>query len=573
MTETVLAATGEAQHIDWMTLGMGLFGGLAMFLFGLDLMAKALQSVAGTSMKLVLAKLTKNRVLGAITGAFVTAVLNSSSVTTVLVVGFISAGLMTLAQSISVIMGANIGSTFTAQIVAFNVTRYALAMVAIGFAMMFTAKREKVELYGSMLLGLGLLFYGMGVMGSAMAPLVEFQPFLDFMQRMEIPILGILAGMAFTALVQSSAATTGIAIVMASEGLVSLEAGIALALGANIGTCVTALLAALGKTREAQRAAAAHILFNIFGVLLWVGFIDELAELVRWMSPVHPELQGTEKMAEEVPRQIANAHTVFNVANTLVFLPFTAQLARLVERMLPDRPETAETVIVTARYLDEALVEAPSLALERVRLELGHMGEVVEEMLESLGTGLQSGSRRALDEIHRLDDQVDILHKHILSYLGEIRRQPLTDRESQEFLTLMSTSDYLESIGDVVEDGLAEVGHKMLNEGVRPSDETLLMLTDIYRAVSKAVGESVEAVKGNDQKAAQEVLALKGEVNRGISQVYQRQAERLAIDDPERPTVFRLEMAIVDNLKRIYTLSKRIAKLVLPEELLSSEAK
>ena len=573
MTETVLAATGEAQHIDWMTLGMGLFGGLAMFLFGLDLMAKALQSVAGTSMKLVLAKLTKNRVLGAITGAFVTAVLNSSSVTTVLVVGFISAGLMTLAQSISVIMGANIGSTFTAQIVAFNVTRYALAMVAIGFAMMFTAKREKVELYGSMLLGLGLLFYGMGVMGSAMAPLVEFQPFLDFMQRMEIPVLGILAGMVFTALVQSSAATTGIAIVMASEGLVSLEAGIALALGANIGTCVTALLAALGKTREAQRAAAAHILFNIFGVLLWVGFIDELAELVRWMSPVHPELQGTEKMAEEVPRQIANAHTVFNVANTLVFLPFTAQLARLVERMLPDRPETAETVIVTARYLDEALVEAPSLALERVRLELGHMGEVVEEMLESLGTGLQSGSRRALDEIHRLDDQVDILHKHILSYLGEIRRQPLTDRESQEFLTLMSTSDYLESIGDVVEDGLAEVGHKMLNEGVRPSDETLLMLTDIYRAVSKAVGESVEAVKGNDQKAAQEVLALKGEVNRGISQVYQRQAERLAIDDPERPTVFRLEMAIVDNLKRIYTLSKRIAKLVLPEELLSSEAK
>ena len=571
MADPVVAAA-EAQQIDWMTLGMGLFGGLAMFLFGLDLMAKALQSAAGTSMKFVLGKLTKNRVLGAITGAFVTAVLNSSSVTTVLVVGFISAGLMTLAQSISVIMGANIGSTFTAQIVAFNVTQYALAMVAIGFAMMFTAKREKVELYGSMLLGLGLLFYGMGVMGSAMAPLVEYQPFLEFMQRMEVPILGILAGMVFTALVQSSAATTGIAIVMASEGLVSLEAGIALALGANIGTCVTALLAAMGKTREAQRAAAAHILFNVLGVLLWVGFIDQLAELVRWMSPVHTELQGSAKMAEEVPRQIANAHTVFNVVNTLVFLPFTTQLARLVERLLPDRPETAETVIVTAKYLDEALVEAPTLALERVRLELGHMGEVVEQMLVSLGPALQSGSPSALVEIHRFDDQVDILHKHILTYLGEIRRQPLTDKESQDFLTLMSTSDYLESIGDVVEDGLAEVGHKMLNEGVRPSEETLLMLRDIYNAVSRAVGKSVEAVKGNNQKAAQEVLALKGEVNRSISQVFKRQAERLAIEDPDRPTVFRREMAIVDNLKRIYTLSKRIAKLLLPEELLSSEA-
>jgi len=565
-------AAGEIQQIDWMTLGMGLAGGLAMFLFGLDLMAKALQSAAGTSMKFVLGKLTKNRVLGAITGAFVTAVLNSSSVTTVLVVGFISAGLMTLAQSISVIMGANIGSTFTAQIVAFNVTQYALAMVAIGFAMMFTAKREKVELYGSMLLGLGLLFYGMGVMGSSMAPLVDYQPFLEFMQRMEVPILGILAGMVFTAMVQSSAATTGIAIVMASEGLVSLEAGIALALGANIGTCVTALLAAIGKTREAQRAAAAHILFNVLGVLLWVGFIGQLAELVRWISPVHAELQGSAKMAAEVPRQIANAHTVFNVANTLIFLPFTAQLARLVEKLLPDRPEAAETVIVTAKYLDEALVEAPTLALERVRLELGHMGEVVEEMLVSLGAALQSGSQSALDEIHRLDDHVDILHKHILTYLGEIRRQPLTDKESQEFLSLMSTSDYLESIGDVVEDGLAEVGHKMLNEGVRPSDETLLMLRDLYDAVSKAVSKSIEAVKGNNQKAAQEVLALKGEVNRSISQVFDRQAERLAIDDPERPTVFRREMAIVDNMKRIYTLSKRIAKLLLPEELLSAEA-
>jgi len=175
-------------------------------------------------------------------------------------------------------------------------------------------------------------------------------------------------------------------------------------------------------------------------------------------------------------------------------------------------------------------------------------------------------------EIHQFDDQVDILHKHILTYLGEIRRQPLTDKESQDFLTLMSTSDYLESIGDVVEDGLAEVGHKMLNEGVRPSDETLLMLRDLYDAVSKAVGKSVEAVKGNNQKAAQEVLALKGEVNRSISQVFERQAERLAIDDPERPTVFRREMAIVDNMKRIYTLSKRIAKLLLPEELLSAEA-
>jgi len=387
---------------------------------------------------------------------------------------------------------------------------------------------------------------------------------------MEVPILGIVAGMIFTSLVQSSAATTGIAIVMASEGLVSLEAGIALALGANIGTCITAVLAALGKTREAQRAAAAHVLFNVLGVLLWVGFIDQLAELVRWISPAHPELDGTARMAEEVPRQIANAHTVFNVANTLIFLPFTTQLARLVERLLPDRPESEEKVIVTALYLDHELVATPALALERVRLELGHMGELVEGMLMSLSGALQRGSRAALDEIHRLDDQVDLLHKYILSYLGEIRRQPLTDRESQDFLSLMSTSDYLESIGDVVEDGLAEVGHKMQSEGVRPSEATGELLAGLYEVVAKAVAMAVEAVKSNDQKAAQEVLALKGEVNRNIAEITRRQAERLALDEPQRPTIFRLEMAIVDNLKRIYTLSKRIAKVILPKELLAS---
>ena len=247
----VLAETGhDSEAIDWFTLGMGLFGGLAMFLFGMEQMSDGLKAAAGDSLKEVLARLTKNRFMGALTGAFVTTVLNSSSVTTVLVVGFVSAGFMSLTQSIGVIMGANIGTTITAQIVAFNVTQYALVMIAIGFLMMFTGKAEKTRHYGSIAMGLGMVFYGMGVMGEAMQPLQNYQPFLDLMIRMENPLLGILVGAVFTGLVQSSSATTGIAIVMASSGLITLPAGIALAFGSNIGTCVTAILASLGKPVE-----------------------------------------------------------------------------------------------------------------------------------------------------------------------------------------------------------------------------------------------------------------------------------------------------------------------------------
>ena len=245
-----MAAEGTAVGIAWGHLAMGLFGGLALFLFGMEQMSDALKSALGDQMKTLLAKLTRNRFTGALTGAFVTAVVQSSSVTTVLVVGFVSAGMMNMTQSIGVIMGANVGTTVTAQIVAFKVEEAALWMVALGFLMMFAARRERVKHYGSMLMGLGLIFYGMSLMGGAMDPLRSYEPILQLMAQMKNPLLAILVGALFTALVQSSSATTAIVITMAGQGLISLEAGIALAFGANIGTCITAQLAALGKPRE-----------------------------------------------------------------------------------------------------------------------------------------------------------------------------------------------------------------------------------------------------------------------------------------------------------------------------------
>jgi len=363
------AAADPGSEMGWWNMGMKLLGGLALFLYGMEQMADALKAVAGERMKTILAKLTSNRFMGAATGAFVTAIIQSSSVTTVLVVGFITAGLMSMAQSVGIIMGANIGTTITAQIVAFKVTKYALLMVASGFGMLFFSKQEKIKHYGGMLMGLGLVFFGMSVMSDAMSPLRSYQPFLDMMTRMENPFIGILVAAGFTALIQSSSATTGIVIVMATQGFITLEAGIALAFGANIGTCVTAMLASIGKPREAVRAAVVHVLFNVFGVLLWLGLIPYLAEVVTWLSPAHPELSGTDKLAAEAPRQIANAHTVFNIMNTIIFIGFTGQFARLVEKLVPDKP-LDESKVIKPKFLDAELLETPSLALDLARLEI-----------------------------------------------------------------------------------------------------------------------------------------------------------------------------------------------------------
>ena len=560
------AATGTGE-MDWTNMGMQLVGGLALFLFGMEQMADSLKAVAGERMKLILAKLTSNRFMGAITGAFVTAVIQSSSVTTVLVVGFITAGLMSMSQSIGVIMGANIGTTITAQIVAFKVTKLALLMVAGGFGMLFFSKQEKIRQYGGMLMGLGLVFFGMSIMSDAMKPLRSYQPFLDLMTQIENPLVGILVAAVFTGLIQSSSATTGIVIVMATQGFITLHAGIALAFGANIGTCVTAVLAAIGKPREAVRAALVHVLFNVFGVLLWVGFIPYLAEFVSLLSPAHPELSGMDRLAAEAPRQIANAHTVFNIANTLIFIGATGQFARLVEWLVPDRP-VVEEVIIKAKYLDEELVDTPSLALGRVRLEIGHMGDRVREMLQKILPAIVTGNREGLKEIAKIDDEVDILHGQVVTYLGDISQKALTEEQTRELVHLMAAVNDLENIGDIIETDLVHLGNERIRDNVSISKQTQALLNELHDAVSSTAEKAFSAVAENNQLAAQEVIVMKADINRMMDSAAMHEARRLVAEEPDRLAAYSLEMDIIEKLKRIYYFSKRMAKAVVPEDVL-----
>ncbi|MCP3868680.1 MAG: Na/Pi cotransporter family protein [Gammaproteobacteria bacterium] len=559
-------AADGGKDLEWGVMGMQLFGGLALFLFGMEQMADALKAVAGERMKLILARLTTNRFMGAITGAFVTAIIQSSSVTTVLVVGFITAGLMSLAQSVGVIMGANIGTTITAQIVAFKVTKAALLMIGVGFSMLFVSKEERIKQYGAMLMGLGLVFFGMSVMSEAMKPLREYQPFLDLMIHMETPIVGILIAAAFTGLIQSSSATTGIVIVMASQGFITLPAGIALAFGANIGTCVTALLAAIGKPREAVRAALVHIFFNVGGVLIWVGFITPLAEIVTLFSPSYPELEGIARLGAETPRQIANAHTIFNLANTIIFIGFTTQLARLVERIIPDSALEEEGLTVRAKYLDEELLSTPSLALDRVRLEVLNMGKRVQDMLDRIMPAILTGNRQTLYSIQQMDDEVDILYEQIIAYLGTISKRQLTDSQTYELLELMAAVGDLENIGDTIETNLVVLGNERIDAGVSISEPTRKVLMDFHKVVTKAFRLSVQAVSQGSEEAAVAVIAMKHEVSGLADSAAAHQAARLVAEEPNRIPAYTIEIDIIEKQKRIYYFAKRMAKTVLQED-------
>lgn len=567
----VYAAVPGGASIDWITLLMGLFGGLALFLGGLEILSEGMKLAAGDALKHVLSRLTANRFLGALTGAFVTGVLNSSSVTTVLVVGFVTAGVMTLAQSVGVIMGANIGSTITAQILAFNVSQYALVPVAIGFFMFFAGKKERLKHYGMMIMGLGLVFYGMRLMSDAMSPLRNYEPFLEILKRMESPVLGILAGAVFTGLVQSSAATVGIGIAMASEGLLSLPAGIALALGANIGTCVTALMAALGKPVEAVRAAMVHVMFNIIGVLTWIAFIPVLADFAVWISPSNPELEGTARMAAEVPRQIANANTLFNVVNTLIFIGFTAFFARLAERMVPTKAEMAGSII-KPKYLDETVLKAPSLALERVRLELGRIAKITEQMLKDWPSAIRDRDQGKLDEIAKRDDQVDTLENAILEYLSRIRQHLLTEQESIDHQALMTMTITLERIADVIEIDLTDLAKQYFKIEHESSEPTLQLLRGIYESVVKAVSHTVQAISDNDQTAAEEVMKMNNEIKRLSDEMLARRSERLGRKESKYLAAARIDMSLIDKMLRIYSLAKRIAREILPKELAIMES-
>jgi phosphate:Na+ symporter len=541
--------------LDWLSLAMGLFGGLAVFLFGMDQMSNTLRVVAGDRIKKILQRLSGNRVMGLLTGTIATAIVQSSSVTTVIVVGFISAGLMTLPQALGVILGANIGTTVTAQIVAFKVTKYALAMVAGGFLMTVLSKKESVRQWGTLLLGLGFIFFGMDVMSDAMKPLRTYAPFLELMARMDNPLLAVVVSAVFTALVQSSSASTGVIIVLATQGLISLEAGIALAFGANIGTTITAGLAVIGKPREAVRAALAHTIFNVSGVLLFTPLVPFIADGLRSFAGEQ------EVVVASIPRHIANAHTLFNITMSLLYLPFLGPYARLLYRLVPERKGEAAPEV-----LDESLKEVPIAALSAARRELEAMAAQVDTTLSEMGEVIFEGK---VDRVEAAVAREKVLAQEQVKlnrYLSRMTTGQLAVDVAEDLLAVMTVATALKNITHVAVANMVRATTGSGAVAFRSESMNLELLQHYHRAVSAAFQAAVKAYLQDDGLGALDTLMMKDNMSALESNLRQAGIKHLLhSDDQTDVAAYADEMEIIANLDQIYHHANQIAQLVVDQ--------
>lgn len=444
---------------------LGLLGGLAMFLVGLDTLTNALKAQTGAGLRTAIGRLTTNRFAGLATGTVATILLQSSTITTVISVGLVSGGMLTFTQSLGVVLGANVGTTLTAQLIAFSTSLMGLTMLFVGYLLGKLARRSGVAVAGAVLLGLGLVFLGMELMSDAVRPLRSFEPFLDAMESLSAtPLLGVLAGALFTALVQSSSATTGVAIAMASEGLIPLEAGVAIVIGSNIGTCVTALLAAIGKPRAALRTAVFHVIVNVGGALIWFFFINVLVDSAVALAPSHPDLVGLERRAAETPRQFAMAHTVFNLSTALVLVWFLGPIGRWLERLVPDRAPGG--VPDHPSHLEHALLLAPPSALEAIRAEVAVLAGQVQGMVDdSLGAALADtdDAARGLRDRER---SIDARHLAIVAYTRDLLATGPGAEPARHALALLEQADELERIADQVGMSILPIGQERREAGV-----------------------------------------------------------------------------------------------------------
>ena len=500
----------------------GLFGGLAVFIYGMNMMSECLQKAAGEKMKAVLALLTKNPVLGVLAGALTTAVLQSSSATTVMAIGFVSAGLMTLPQAISIIFGANIGTTMTAQIIAFKISDYIFLIIFVGFLISFLSRSERIKNIGLTIFAFGLLFLGIDTMGSVMQPLANSPVFTELFDKVsDIPVLGVLTGTVMTLVVQSSSATIAVlqnfAIQPGADGVssvIGLTGAIPILLGDNIGTTITAVLASIGQPRNAKRTAAAHCIFNVSGCLLFIWFIRPFAAFIQMISPKGPEV-------EVISRQIANAHTTFNIVMTLIWTPLLFVMVKLVMRLIPDKKEE-EGDPTEPVYLDDRLMAQPAAALQLAAKEILHLAFLVGEQLH-LTTGMvrrkEEGQPAAgIEQREKLKG----LGGKITEYLsGLFSAGVLTEEQAAQTAGVMYLLGDVERMGELCVDVTLAIEDrdrrktKYSKEAMKDLEKSLKVIEDMYGVALQVLTTGDEESARKIRKKKEKVLDLDIEMRKG----------------------------------------------------------
>lgn len=543
----------------------GLLGGLAVFLFGMNMMSEGLQKVAGEKMRYILGLLTKNAVMGVLAGAITTAVLQSSSATTVMAIGFVSAGLLKLPQAISIIFGANIGTTMTAQLIAFKISDYIWPIIFIGFLIYFFAKKENIKYIGETIFAFGLLFLGINTMGSVMKPLASSPVFVSLIEQVaDVPALGVLVGTLMTVVVQSSSATIAVLQNFAAQAgpdgvssMLGLQGAIPILFGDNIGTTITALLACIGQSKNAKRTAISHSIFNITGTLVFIWFIPQFAWVVQAISPTGAEV-------DVISRQIANAHTLFNVTNTLIWIPLLPLMVKIVTTIIPGEDER-EQKQGELQFIDERLLDQPEFAMHLVMQEISRVNEMVSDILVQTRKSVLHDDSAAAESVLAAEGEVDILQDKIIRYMSTMFTTGyLNEEQSVRLAGIMEVSSNVERISD----SCASIAHKMKRKMEKNgifSESALEEMGSSFELVEQMVSFVTEVLKSSDCNAAAKVVELETSINQLEHRLRKKHLNRLneGTCTPEMTVTYT---EILHNLERIGDYCTHIAVFVLENQ-------
>lgn len=528
----------------------GLLGGLALFIFGMNMMSESLQKVAGDKMKKVLGVLTRNAVCGMLAGAFVTAVLQSSSATTVLVIGFVSAGLMSLKQGISVIFGANIGTTMTAQLMAFKISDYIMPIVFIGFLIAFIAKKEKVKFVGQTIFAFGLLFVGIEMMGDVMKPLATSPVFINMMEKVSnIPVLGVGVGMLMTLVVQSSSATIAVLQSFASQAgpdgasVIGLVGAIPILLGDNIGTTITAILASIGQSKDAKRCAIAHSVFNITGSFLFIWIIKPFAKFVELISPKGNEL-------DVISRQIANAHMSFNIINTLIWLPLLPVMVKIVMFIVRDDKEVSIEDYKEKSFLDKNVISQPIAAMYLVSQEIRRAGRLVSEMIGNMKATVMNNDSKALAELEKNAKLVTEIDENTVSYIsGMFSNGSLTEEQSSTTAGLLYVLNDIARVSKRCEDASPVIRAKLEGK-YKFSKDAVEELGKVIDNVEIMYRTSIVSLENGDAKTARKVFDYRKELRNMEKKFNKNHLKRLRKNNCKPEFTYPFSN-VLHNLERI----------------------
>ena len=522
-------------------------GGLGLFLFGMKLMGEGLENAAGDKLKSILEKVTKNPISAVLVGAFVTMVIQSSSATTVMVVGFVNAGLMNLAQAAGVIMGANVGTTITAQLVAFKLDEIAPLFVIVGVVLLMSAKQKKRKDIADIILGFGILFMGMGIMSSALKPLAESPIFSQLIMAIDDNwILGIFTGLVLTAILQSSSATTSILIALASTGSITINIVLPILFGCNIGTCVTALIASIGANKTAHKAAAIHLMFNILGTLIFIPFLKPLGHIVQEMSP------------GDVQRQIANAHTIFNITATIILVPLSKYMIMIVNKLIKGEDEIE---LCGPKYLDERLLETPVIAAGQVQKETLRMANKAKENLELSMKAFRENNESLVKKVYDNEKLINILEEEITAYLVKLSKCDLSAKESNLVASTFHIVTDIERIGDHVEN-IADLTLEKVGRKLKYSEDALKEIDSIYDQTIRALDITIDAYANENVEEAGTIYEIERKIDASQKEFRENHIKRLSQGSCNAydGAIF---MDLLSNFERIGDHSTNIAESVM----------